>query len=61
MELKGGLVGFLATCDQFKEKRAVKELFNLLNDATDRVYPDIDQAELFAVYQKEQQVIKMEI
>ena len=54
MELKGGLVGFLATCDQFKEKRAVKELFNLLNDATDRVYPDIDQAELFAVYQKEQ-------
>ena len=33
----------------------------MLNDASDRVYPDLDLAELFAEYQKEQDVIKKEI
>ena len=59
-ELKGGLVGFLATCDQFKEKRAVKELFNLLNDATEQVHPETDFDGLFEAYQKKEQERKQE-
>lgn len=59
-ELKGGLTGFLATCDQFKEKRAVKELFNLLNDATERCYPELDLAELFAEHQRIEEQARLE-
>ena len=33
----------------------------MLNDATDRVYPELDHAELFAVYQAEQEIVKKEI
>jgi len=39
-------VGFLATCDSSKEKRAVKELFNLLNDWVDKLYPNLDIQEI---------------
>ena len=59
-EVKGGLVGFLVTCDQFKEKRCVKELFNMLNDFTDRVYPDLDHQELFEQHQKKVEIEKQE-
>lgn len=41
-EVKNGIVGFLATCDSNKEKRCIKELFNILNDFVERVYPDLD-------------------
>ena len=51
-EIKGGLVGFLVTCEQNKEKRCVKELFNVLNDFTDKVYPDLDHDELFAEHER---------
>ena len=39
-------MGFLATCDSSKEKRAVKELFNLLNDWVDKLYPNLDIQEI---------------
>ena len=39
-ELAYGVSGFLVTCDQGKEKRAVKECFNLLNTAVEEVYQD---------------------
>lgn len=32
----------MVTCDQYKEKNCVKEIFNILNDAVERVYPDLD-------------------
>ena len=57
-EVKGGLVGFLATCDQHKEKRCVKELYNLLNDFTERVHPDLDFAEIFEEHSRRQELAK---
>ena len=54
-EIKSGLVGFLVTCDQYKEKRAVKELYNLLNDYTEKVHPDLDLDELFEEHKRKEQ------
>jgi hypothetical protein len=36
------MVGFLVTCDPFKEKRCVKEIFNILNDWVEKLYPNLD-------------------
>lgn len=32
----------MVTTDQHKEKRCVKEIFNVLNDYLEKVYPDLD-------------------
>ena len=45
-EIKNGMTGFLVTCDGKDEKRCVKEIFNLLNDFVERVYPDLDESPL---------------
>ena len=34
-DLKDGLVGFLITCEATKEKRSLKECFNILNEAVE--------------------------
>lgn len=39
-ELASGVSGFLVTCDHGKEKRAVKECFNLLNSTVEEVYQE---------------------
>lgn len=41
-EIKRGLTGFLVTCEGNKEKRCIKEVFNVLNEFVERVYPDLD-------------------
>jgi len=41
-EIKRGLSGFLVTCEGSKEKRCIKEVFNVLNEFVERVYPDLD-------------------
>ena len=41
-ELKDGITGFLVTCEANREKRCVKECFNILNEAVESVYPDFD-------------------
>ena len=51
-EVKNGIVGFLATCDQNKEQRCIKELFNILNDFVEKVYPDLDIQELANQHQE---------
>jgi hypothetical protein len=40
--VKNGLAGFLVTCDTNKEQRCVKELFNVLNDWVEKLYPELD-------------------
>ena len=45
-EIKKGIVGFLVTCDMNKEKRCVKECFNILNEFTEKTHPEIDIAQL---------------
>ena len=46
-EIKNGIQGFLITCDMNKEKRCIKEMFNVLNDFTEKLYPDLDVASLY--------------
>eukprot|EP00347_Sterkiella_histriomuscorum_P013261 403365396 len=41
-ELQKGITGFLVTCDQYKEQRCVKEIFNILNDQVEKLYPELD-------------------
>ena len=41
-ELQKGMTGFLVTCDPFKEQRSVKEIFNVLNDWVEKMYPQLD-------------------
>lgn len=41
-EIKRGLAGFLVTCEGNKEKRCIKEVFNVLNEFVEKVYPDLD-------------------
>ena len=41
-EIKAGIKGFFITCDMSKEKRCIKEVFNVLNDFVDKIYPDLD-------------------
>ena len=47
-EIKRGLTGFLITCESSKEKRCVREVFNVLNDFVEKVYPDLDLQSLLA-------------
>ena len=42
-ELNSGINGFLVTCDLKNEQRCIKETYNLLNDAIQILYPDIEQ------------------
>lgn len=57
-EIKRGITGFLITCDMNKEKRCVKECFNILNDFTARCYPDI--ADLQEKYNPKKTEVKEE-
>ena len=41
-EIKRGLSGFLVTCEGNKEKRCIKEVFNVLNEFVEKVYPGLD-------------------
>ena len=41
-EIKNGIKGFFVTCDASKEKRCIKEVFNVLNDFVDKLYPNLD-------------------
>ena len=44
MELKDGIPGFMITCEGNAEKRCVKEMFNVLNQVVEVLYPSlIDQ------------------
>lgn len=36
------MIGFLVTCDPSKEKRCVKEIFNILNDWVEKLYPNLN-------------------
>jgi len=47
-EIKGGLTGFLVTCDMKNEKRCIREVFNVLNDYTEKVYAHLDFDTLLA-------------
>eukprot|EP01104_Vermistella_antarctica_P017216 TRINITY_DN606_c0_g1_i1.p1 TRINITY_DN606_c0_g1~~TRINITY_DN606_c0_g1_i1.p1 ORF type:complete len:338 (+),score=86.67 TRINITY_DN606_c0_g1_i1:267-1280(+) len=38
----GGLAGFIITCHQGRERKAVGESFNILNECADKLYPAID-------------------
>ena len=42
-EIKDGIKGFLLTCDVNAEKRAIKEIFNLLNAYVEKLYPSLDK------------------
>ena len=46
LQLADGLKGFLVTCDPNCEKRAIKECFNLFNQAVEALYPDFDKNKL---------------
>ena len=48
-EVKRGITGFLITCEASKEKRCVREVFNMLNDFVDKVYPNLDVQSLLPV------------
>lgn len=39
---RGGISGFLVTCDPSKEQRCIKEVFNVLNEWIERLYPELD-------------------
>jgi hypothetical protein len=47
-EIKRSITGFLVTCESSKEKRCVREVFNVLNDFVEKVYPDLDLQTLLA-------------
>lgn len=47
-EIKRGITGFLITCEASKEKRCVREVFNVLNDFVEKVYPTLDLQSLLA-------------
>lgn len=47
-EIKRSITGFLVTCESSKEKRCVREIFNVLNDFVDKVYPDLELQTLLA-------------
>ena len=42
--IKQGMTGFLVTCDPNKEQRCIKEVFNVLNDWVEKLYPELDIA-----------------
>lgn len=48
VEIKRSITGFLVTCESSKEKRCVREVFNMLNDFVEKVYPDLDLQTLLA-------------
>lgn len=42
----------MITCDPNKEQRCVKEIFNVLNDWVEKLYPDLDIAAIIAAKPK---------
>jgi len=40
-EIEKGLTGFFVTCDKNKEKRCLVELYNILNETVDTLYPNL--------------------
>ena len=42
----------MITCDPNKEQRCVKEMFNVLNDWVEKLYPDLDIASIIAAKPK---------
>jgi hypothetical protein len=46
--IKQGIAGFMVTCDPNKEQRCVKEVFNVLNDWVEKLYPDLDIGAIIA-------------
>ena len=38
---QGNFTGFLVTCNKGSDKRSVKEIYDLLNNYTEKVYGDI--------------------
>ena len=49
---KGATSGFLITCDPSREARCVKEVFNLLNDWVEKLYPELDILKIVGVQEK---------
>jgi hypothetical protein len=42
----------MITCDPNKEQRCVKEIFNILNDWVEKLYPDLDIGGIIAAKPK---------
>ncbi|CAI2368716.1 unnamed protein product [Moneuplotes crassus] len=42
VDISDGLKGFFITCKTGTEKRCIKEIFNVLNEYTEKLYPDIE-------------------
>ena len=42
----------MITCDPNKDQRCVKEIFNVLNDWVEKLYPDLDIAAIIAAKPK---------
>ena len=45
-EIKQGMIGFMVTCDGNKERRVIKECFNLLNAYVELLYPSLNFKEI---------------
>ena len=41
LELKDGIPGFMITCEANAEKRCIKEMFNVLNQTVEVLYPNL--------------------
>jgi hypothetical protein len=52
--------GFLVTCDANKEKRCVKEIFNVLNDWVEKLYPELDVQGIVKKWKEEKELAKKE-
>jgi tRNA acetyltransferase TAN1 len=61
-ELTETLSGVLITTDKNKEKNAVRDAYNILNDAVEHIYPDLDipEAEVEIAPKKKQKVSETE-
>lgn len=59
IEIDDGLKGFLITCNTGTEKRWIKEAFNVLNEFTEKLYPNLEEQK--DQYVQEQEKIKAQL
>ena len=54
------MTGFLVTCDPNKEQRCIKEVYNVLNEWVEKLYPELDISSIVKEKVKPKAIVKQE-
>jgi hypothetical protein len=60
VELRDGLRGFMITCAADKEKRCVKDCFNILNDALEKTHLGLEVEEILLKHNEAREASKIQ-